>query len=245
MNYGLTEQVALVTGGTRGIGRACAALLAASGARVALCGRSPDAASEAAAGVGHDARGYAADVGNPGSMQALVTQVEAELGPISILVNNAGITKDGLLMRMKDADWRDVFQTNVDGAFYACRACSKSMLKQRYGRIINISSVVGLRGQAGQANYAAAKAALIGFTKAYAQEVGSRNITVNAVAPGLIETDMTADIVAKASEQALERIPLKRIGSPEDVAHAVAFLASPAAAYITGTVLTVDGGLAM
>ena len=239
------NKVTLVTGGTRGIGRACAELLAREGAAVALCGRNAETAEEAAAAIGSGARGYACDVASAESVDALVQRITQDLGPISILVNNAGLTHDGLLMRMKNEHWSEVLQANLTGAFYTCRAAARGMIKQRYGRIINLSSVVGLHGQGGQTNYASAKAGLIGFTKAYAQEVASRNITVNAVAPGYIQTDMTAGMDEKSVQLALDRIPLHRAGTPQDVAEAVAFLASDAAAYITSAVLCVDGGLGM
>jgi len=238
-------KVALVTGGTRGIGHACAVLFAREGAQVILCGRDAATATRAAAAIGEDTRGYACDVADAAAVDTLVKRITEDYGPIGILVNNAGITHDGLLMRMKNEHWCQVLETNLDGAFYTCRAAARGMLKQRYGRIINISSIIGLHGQGGQANYAAAKAGLIGFTKAYAQEVASRNITVNAVAPGYIETDMTRAIDEKTLGTLLGRIPLGRPGTPEDVAQAVAFLASEAAAYITGTVLCIDGGLGM
>ncbi len=239
------DKVVLVTGGTRGIGRACVELFAREGARVALCGRNPETAMHVAAEIGGGAKGYGCDVADSGAVNALVEQVTAELGIIGILVNNAGLTHDGLLARMKDEHWSSVLQADLSGAFYLCRAAARGMLKQRYGRIINISSIVGVHGQGGQTNYSAAKAGLIGFTKAYAQEVASRNITVNAVAPGYIQTDMTAGMEEKSVQALLERIPLQRAGTPKDVAECVAFLASPAADYITGTVLCVDGGLGM
>ncbi|MBI4559965.1 MAG: 3-oxoacyl-[acyl-carrier-protein] reductase [Candidatus Hydrogenedentes bacterium] len=238
-------KVVLVTGGTRGIGRACAEAFARSGARVALCGRSAETAAAVAAEIGGETRGYPADMADPAAVESMIKSVAADCGPISVLVNNAGITRDGLLMRMKDADWASVLSTNLTGVFYSCRAVIRDMLKQRYGRIINISSIIGLRGQAGQANYAAAKAGLIGFSKSLAQELASRNITVNVVAPGYITTDMTAGLSEETRKMILERIPMGREGRPADVANPVLFLASEAAAYITGVVLPVDGGLAM
>ena len=211
-------KVALVTGGTRGIGRACAALLAREGAQVALCGRSKDTAEAAAAALEGDVRGFRADIADREAVDALVKDVAEAFGPVNILVNNAGITRDGLLMRMKDEDWEAVLNTNLAGAFYCCRAVARGMLKQRWGRIINISSVIGLRGQAGQANYSAAKAGLLGFTKALAQELAPRNITVNAVAPGFIDTDMTADLTEEQRAQAYARIPMGRPGTCDEVA---------------------------
>ena len=241
----LKDAVVLITGGTRGIGRACAELFASLGAKVAICGRGKEAAEKTAAEIGANVKGYGCDIGSPASVDALIDQVTEDLGTIQVLVNNAGITRDGLLMRMKDEQWAEVLQTNLTGAFYTCRAAAKTMLKARYGRIINVGSVVGLRGQAGQSNYAAAKAGIIGFTKAYAQEVASRNITVNVIAPGYIATDMTAELGEKATAAIVDHIPMKRVGQPEDIAHAVVFLASPQAGYITGATLSVDGGIGM
>lgn len=239
----LDGKVALVTGGTRGIGRACVERLVLEGAKVAFCGRSAETVEPVAAETG--ATGYVADVADPLSVNALIEAVQKDLGPIAILVNNAGITRDGLLMRMKDTDWDDVIRTNLSSMFYTCRAAARGMLKERYGRIVNLTSIVGLHGQGGQTNYSAAKAGIIGFTKAYAQEVASRNITVNAVAPGLVETDMTRGLGDDNLKQIVERVPLKRAATPADVAAAVAYLASDDAAYITGHVLSVDGGLGM
>ena len=239
----------LVTGGTRGIGRACAAAFAESGGSVAICGRSQDTALEAAQRISEETkgtvRGYAADMADGASVDALVKQVNDDLGPIAVLVNNAGITRDGLLMRMKDDDWFAVMRTNLDGVFYCCRAVSRGMLKQRYGRIINISSVIGIHGQAGQSNYAAAKAGMIGFSKSLAQELATRNVTVNVVAPGYIETDMTAGITGDMQEVLLKRIPAGRVGRPEEIASVVRFLAGDGASYITGAVIPADGGLGM
>lgn len=239
------NKVVLITGGTRGIGRACAERFASEGASVAICGRDAANAQAVAAEIGPKVHGYGCDVADSASVTALVEAVTAAQGTIYVLVNNAGITRDGLLMRMKDADWNDVIAANLSGAFHLCRATARTMLGARAGRIINLTSVVGIHGQGGQSNYAAAKAGLIGFTKAYAQEVAPRGITVNAVAPGLIETDMTAGLTDKQRELALDRIPLKRTGTAADVAGVVAFLASDDAAYITGEVISVDGGLGM
>ena len=238
-------KVALVTGGSRGIGYACAARLAAEGARVALCARDLARAETAAREIGADALAFQCDVAFAEAVDTLVKEVSEALGPIAILVNNAGITRDGLVPRMKEEDWQAVLRTNLDGVFHLCRAAARGMFKQRFGRIINMTSIVGIHGQAGQANYSAAKAAVIGFTKAYAQEAAARNITVNAVAPGYIETGMTADLGESAKDGILQRIPLKRGGTPEDVAGVAAFLASDDAAYITGAVVPVDGGLGM
>lgn len=239
----------LVTGGTRGIGRACAAAFANVGAQVALCGRTKETAEEVAGVIadatGATVNGWACDMADRNAVDALVKGVEETYGPVYALVNNAGITRDGLILRMKDEDWDAVLAANLSGAFYCCRAAARGMLKQRTGRIINISSIIGLHGQAGQSNYAAAKAGLIGFTKSLAQEFASRNITANIVAPGYIETDMTSAFSDTQREAILDRVPMKRAGTSEDVAQAVLFLASDAAAYITGHTLTVDGGLAM
>ena len=239
----------LVTGGTRGIGRACAAAFAKAGAQVALCGRTQETAEEAAGVIaeatGATVNGWACDMADRNAVDALVKGVEDTFGAIHSLVNNAGITRDGLILRMKDEDWDAVLAANLSGAFYCCRAAARGMLKQRTGRIINISSIIGLHGQAGQSNYAAAKAGLIGFTKSLAQEFAPRNVTANIVAPGYIETDMTSAFSDTQRDAIIDRVPMKRAGSSEDVAQAVLFLASDAAAYITGHTLTVDGGLAM
>ncbi len=240
-----TDRVVLITGGTRGIGRACAERFAKEGARVAVCGRSLETAAQAAAAIGGQTRGFQADVACAEDVERLFAEVNEAFGPVQILVNNAGITRDGLLMRMKDDDWTSVLDTNLRGAFNCCRAAVRSMLKQRQGRIINISSVIGLRGQAGQTNYAAAKAGVIGFSKSLAQELASRGITVNVIAPGYIETDMTAVFTEDMRKAVLAQIPMGRSGTCEEIAAAVRFFASDEASYTTGAVLTVDGGLAM
>ncbi|HOE65273.1 MAG TPA: 3-oxoacyl-[acyl-carrier-protein] reductase [Candidatus Hydrogenedentes bacterium] len=239
------DKVVLITGGTRGIGRACAAAFAQAGARVAICGRALDTTVRVAAELGANVQGYAADVADPASVDSLIAEVSDRLGPIDILINNAGIARDGLILRMKNEDWDAVLAANLSGAFYCCRAVARGMIKQRHGRIINISSVVGLHGQAGQSNYAAAKAGLVGLSKALAHEFASRNITVNTIAPGYIETDMTAGFTEEMRAAALARIPLKRSGACEEIAAAVLFLASDGAGYITGAVVPIDGGLGM
>ena len=245
MKIDLTGRTALVTGSTRGIGRAIAETLTEAGARVAVVGRDPAKAAEVAAVVGGSAQGFGADVSNPASVVALVEAVESAFGQIDILVNNAGLTRDNILFRIKDDDWDMVLDANLRGAFIAIRAASRGMMKRRWGRIINIASIVGITGNKGQANYAASKAGLIGLTKSVAKELGSRNILVNAVAPGFIETDMTAAMTPEARAALSGQIPLDRLGSPQDVAGTVAFLASEHAAYITGQVLVVDGGMVM
>ncbi|MES3033077.1 MAG: 3-oxoacyl-[acyl-carrier-protein] reductase [Gemmatimonadota bacterium] len=245
MQIDLSGKVALVTGSTRGIGRAIAETLAGAGARVAVVGRDLPRAEAAAAEIGHGARGFACDVSDTAQVTTLVTDVEAAFGTLDILVNNAGLTKDNVIMRLKDEDWDAVIDANLRGAFASIRAASRGMMKRRSGRIINISSVVGVIGNRGQANYAASKAGLIGLTKSVAKELASRNILCNAVAPGFIATDMTAAL-GDDQRKALEgQIPLERLGSPADIASAVAFLASDHAAYITGQVLVVDGGMVM
>jgi 3-oxoacyl-[acyl-carrier protein] reductase len=241
----LTGKNALVTGSTRGIGRAIAETLANSGARVAVVGRELQKAQEAAAAVGNGAQGFACDVTDTAAVAKLVADVEAAFGSIDILVNNAGITRDNLVMRLKDDDWDAVQNANVRGAFAAIRAVSRGMMKRRSGRIINMSSIIGIIGNKGQANYAASKAGLIALTKSVAKELGSRNILVNAVAPGFIETEMTAAMTPEAREGLGKQIALERLGTPQDVAATVAFLASDMASYITGQVLVVDGGMVM
>jgi 3-oxoacyl-[acyl-carrier protein] reductase len=244
----LDGKTALVTGASQGIGRACALVLAKKGARVALAARSVDKLEAVAAEIvaaGGQAHPFAMDVSDEASIQAAAKAALGQFGTIDVLVNNAGITRDTLLLRMKRPDWDAVLTTNLTGAFLMTQAVLNPMLRARWGRIINITSVVGRVGQAGQANYAASKAGLIGFTQSIAREVASRSITVNAVAPGFIETAMTEVLDPKQREAFLGHIPLGRPGSDMDVAHAVAFLASPEAGYITGHVLDVNGGLYM
>ena len=241
----VTGRVALVTGSTRGIGRSIASTLAAAGARVAVVGRDVGTAQLVAAELGDVHRGFGCDVSDPAQVTALVSAVEEQLGSCDILVNNAGITRDNLMLRIKDDDWDAVLDANLRSAFVAIRAASRGMMKRRWGRIINITSVVGLMGNKGQANYAASKAGLIGLTKSVAKELGSRNILCNAVAPGFIQTDMTDAMTPEARAVLQGQIPLERLGAPGDVAQAVAFLASDMAAYMTGQVLVVDGGLLM
>ena len=239
----LTGRNALVTGSTRGIGRAIANTLAECGARVAVVGRDLERSQSVAAEIGRGAQGFAADVGDAATVVKLVADVEAAFGGIDILVNNAGLTRDNLLMRIKDDDWNAVIDANLRGAFVAIRAATRGMMKRRWGRVINITSIVGITGNKGQANYAASKAGLIGLTKSVAKELGSRNILANAVAPGFIDTDMTAAMTPEARSAMAGQIPLERLGAPMDVAGAVAFLASDLASYITGQVLVVDGGM--
>ena len=242
----LDGKTAVVTGGSRGIGFAIAEALAADGASVAVTARDEGRASEAAEALGGaGGRGYACDVRDPEACEELIERVEDDLGPVAILVNNAGVARDNVLVRLKDEDWQQVLDTNLRGAFFMIRSVARGMMKRRSGRIINISSVVGLTGNRGQANYAASKAGLVGLTKSVAQELASRNVLANAVAPGFVETEMTSDLVAEAREKLSEQIPLDRIGQPEDVASVVRFLAGPGADYITGQVLVVDGGMTM
>ena len=244
----LSGRVAFVTGASQGIGRACALKLAAAGAAVAVAARNQEKLDELVkeiAGGGGKAAAFALDVTDEEQIKSAVKAAIAQLGKIDILVNNAGITRDQLLLRLKRSDWDAVLQTNLTSAYLCSQAVASPMLKQRWGRIINITSVFGQMGQAGQANYAASKAGLIGLTMAIARELGSRNITCNAVAPGFIETPMTDVLGAEFKENAAKQIPLGRVGAPADVANAVAFLASDEASYITGHVLSVNGGMLM
>jgi 3-oxoacyl-[acyl-carrier protein] reductase len=244
----LEGRVALVTGASRGIGRAVALRLAAEGAAVAVAyGASEAAAREVAAAAGEHGVATAllgADLGDVAASSGLVARAVEALGKVDILVNNAGLTRDGLAVRMSDSDWSEVLAVDLTAAFTLCRAAMRGMLRARWGRIVNISSVAGVVGNPGQANYSAAKAGLIGLTKALAKEVGGRGITVNAVAPGFVETDMTAGLSAALIERALSVVPAGRLGTADEVAAAVAFLAAPEAAYVNGHVLHVDGGLA-
>jgi 3-oxoacyl-[acyl-carrier protein] reductase len=247
-NAALNGQVALVTGATRGIGQAIAKALAAAGAKVIGTATTDEGAAKIAAYLGEAGNagtGIRLDVSDGAAIGTALADIEARFGAITILVNNAGITRDNLLLRMKDDEWDAIMATNLKPAYRLAKAVLRGMMKARHGRIIQIGSVVGTSGNAGQANYAAAKAALVGFTKSLAQEVGSRNITVNCVAPGFIDTDMTKALPEAQREKLLERIPLGRLGSPDDIAHAVAFLASPQAGYITGATLHVNGGMYM
>jgi 3-oxoacyl-[acyl-carrier protein] reductase len=243
------EKVAVVTGASRGIGRAIALTLGQAGARVAVtCTQQREAAEEVAAAVrqaGSDSRVYQFDVADFEATAQAFDQIIADLGRLDVLVCNAGIRKDQLLVRMKPEEWNAVLQTNLAGTFHSARAAARTMIRQRWGRIIGISSVAGLVGNAGQANYAASKAGIIGFIKALAKELAPRQITVNAVAPGLIETDMTQSLTEAQRQALLQQIPSGKLGTPEDVAACVLFLASEEARYITGEVISVSGGLTM
>ena len=247
MNF--SGKTAIVTSGGRGIGRAVCLELAKGGANVVLCYAGNESAANdtvaACEALGAKALAVRCNVADAGEVKALVDDAVKTFGRVDILVNNAGITRDGLLMMMKEEDFDAVLNTNLKGTFLAMRAVSRIMMKQRYGRIVNLSSVVGLRGNAGQVNYAASKAGVVGMTKSLAKELDSRNVTVNAVAPGFIETDMTAAMPEAAKTATLASIPMQRLGAAEDVARAVAFLASEEAAYITGQVLAIDGGMSM
>lgn len=246
----LTDKVAIVTGASRGIGRAIAVKLGQEGCKIAGVSRSEQSAAETGKFLKEaypqaEYRGYAVDVSDEAEVEKAVEKIFADFGRIDILVNNAGITRDNLLMRMTGKEWDEVLQTNLKGAFNWTKPVVKYMMKARYGRIINMSSIIGLRGNAGQANYAAAKAGLLGFTKSVAREFASRNVTCNAICPGFIQTDMTAKLPEDLKAKLLAEIPLKRLGNPEDIACATAFLCSEEASYITGQVLTIDGGLVM
>ena len=244
----LANQIAVVTGAGRGIGRAIALKFANEGADVGVVSRTQENSEKVAAEIralGRKAWAFAVDVSDSASVTAAAEKILAEAGKVDILVNNAGVTRDGLLMRMSDADWDTVLDTYLKGAFLVTKAFSRAMLKARSGRIINISSVIGLIGNAGQSNYAASKAGLIGFTQSVARELAGRGITVNAIAPGFIETDMTAELNEALRADILKKIPLGVLGQAEDIAAAALYLASPAARYVTGQVLTVDGGMVM
>jgi 3-oxoacyl-[acyl-carrier protein] reductase len=244
----LANQVAVVTGAGRGIGRAIALKFASEGADIACVSRTAENAEKVAAeirGLGRKAWAFAVDVSDGAAVAAAAEKILSETGKVDILVNNAGVTRDGLIMRMSEADWDTVLDTNLKGAFLFTQALSRGFLKQRSGRILNIASVIGLMGNAGQCNYSASKAALIGFTKSVAKEFASRGVTVNALAPGFIETDMTAALTPEMRAELLQRIPLRSLGQPGDIAEAALYLAGPGARYVTGQVLTVDGGMVM
>jgi 3-oxoacyl-[acyl-carrier protein] reductase len=242
----LNGQVALVTGASRGIGRAIAIRLAACGASVAGVARTLEGLEgtlQAIRDAGGTAEGFAADVASSDDVNRVVEAVEAKFGKIQVLVNNAGITRDGLFLRMEDDAWQQVIDTNLKGTFLFSRAVGAIMMRGRYGRIINVSSVSGLMGNPGQANYSASKAGVIGFTRTIARELASRNITVNAVAPGFITTDMTDSLPEKIKAEVKERVPVRRLGTPDDIADLVCYLAGPGAGYLTGQVIAVDGGM--
>jgi 3-oxoacyl-[acyl-carrier protein] reductase len=244
----LANQIAVVTGAGRGIGRAIALKFASEGADVVVVSRTQENSEKVAAEIralGRQAWAHAVDVADAAAVGAAAEKILAEAGKVDILVNNAGVTRDGLLLRMSDADWDTVLNTNLKGAFLVTKAFSRAMIKARSGRIINVSSIIGLIGNAGQCNYAASKAGLIGFTQSAAKELASRGITVNAIAPGFIQTDMTAELKEDMKAALLKQIPLGCLGEADDIAGAALYLASPAARYVTGQVLTVDGGMVM
>lgn len=246
MSTPLSGEIALVTGASRGIGAAIADALAAQGATVIGTATSDAGASKIGERLSvHGGHGRVLDVAQPGAIEALVESIASEFGAISILVNNAGITRDNLLMRMKDEDWQAILDTNLTSVYRSSKAVMRGMMKARKGRIVNIASVIGVTGNAGQANYAAAKAGIIAFSKSLAKEIGSRGVTVNVVAPGFIATDMTRDLPEASKTALTEQIALGRLGEPDDIAQAVAFLAGPSAAYITGETLHVNGGMHM
>jgi 3-oxoacyl-[acyl-carrier protein] reductase len=246
----MSEQVAIVTGGSRGIGKACVLALAKAGAKVAFVYKGSEAAAKAleaeVAAAGGTAKAWQGDVSDPAAADRIVAGVLADWGRVDILVNNAGVIRDGLFVRMELDAWKDVLSTNLDGTFHFCKAVSNQMVfKQKSGRIVNVSSVAAEHVNAGQTNYAASKGAVNAFTRALAVELGGRNVTVNAVAPGFIETDMSEAVRNKAGDVIRKMIPLKRLGKPDDIANVVAFLCSPAAGYVTGQLITVDGGLSL
>ncbi len=243
------KRVALVTGSSRGLGKAIAETLGRRGYTVAVhyvsSAGPAEAVADAIRAMGSEAEAFGADVSDPAQCQDLVKRVLERFGALDVLVNNAGVTRDTLALRMKDEDWRNVLDTNLSSAFYLARGALRGMLRAGYGRVVNVSSVVGLRGNVGQANYVAAKAGLIGLTKALAREYAAKGVTVNAVAPGFIESDMTAALPADVRDAYLKEIPVGRFGTPQDVAEAVAFLAGPEAGYVNGQTLVVDGGMVM
>ena len=245
MKPDLSGKIALVTGGTRGIGLEICKAFAAAGAKIALCARDHAKAEATAGELGHGARGYACDVSVAAQVETFAKTVEKDFGQIDVLVNNAGFTKDNLLFLLTEADWDAVMDTNLKGAFLMTKYAARGMIKRRWGRVINITSVVGLNGNKGQSNYSASKAGMIGFTKSVAKELASRNVLVNAVAPGYIDTELTRGISPDAKKYLMDNIPLGRLGAGSDVASAVLFLASDMASYITGQVLVVDGGMVM